>query len=236
MKYKDRTIKAVFFDMGNTLLDFHQGISDSNKDWMGAEAIAKYLSFISNQQISQDIVWEGFVEKWLSVMPQRSKRVDEFNPYDFLSSFLENKELTLTKEKSLEILKLCDVGYKNHLVVLPGAKEVLIYFKELGVKIGVISNSPQVDEVNIDHFKSTGLDDYIDKYIFSHGAKCRKPSFEIFQLAVDKFNVKSNECLMIGDGLENDIHPAKKIGMEAIHVGKKSEMKSLEQLLGVFNE
>jgi putative hydrolase of the HAD superfamily len=43
-----------------------------------------------------------------------------------------------------------------------------------------------------------------------------KPDLRIFEFAIDKACKKPADCVMIGDRLDTDIAPAKKIGMKTI--------------------
>ena len=45
-----------------------------------------------------------------------------------------------------------------------------------------------------------------------------KPDFEIFNVALEQADCKPNETVMIGDRLDNDIIPAKKLGMKTVWV------------------
>jgi FMN phosphatase YigB (HAD superfamily) len=47
---------------------------------------------------------------------------------------------------------------------------------------------------------------------------CSKPNLKIFELALARANCTTNEAVMIGDRLDNDIVPAKQIGMKTIWV------------------
>lgn len=42
-------IKVVFFDMGNTLLHFHTGKSDDEKDIEGLKILTQYLNKFNNK-------------------------------------------------------------------------------------------------------------------------------------------------------------------------------------------
>lgn len=225
------SVKAILFDMGNTLLDFHKGISDDQKDRLGAESVAEYLTKISKKQVTTDMVWSEFLTPWFDCMPLRKSRPEEFNPQPFVENLTLKLDMVLNQEQFVEVMKLCDVAYQKHLIVLPGAVSLLKSLKGLGYTIGVVSNSPQLDEVNIEHFKSTELYQYIDQYTFSLGAKCRKPSADIFHCAAEKLKCFPSECLMIGDSFDADISGAKSAGMEAIWVSPNSETETLCDLL-----
>lgn len=61
--------------------------------------------------------------------------------------------------------------------------------------------------VHIQHRKiiKLGLSKYSNHIVSSEEAGCEKPNKVIFDLAIDKLNLKKNEVCMIGDNFEKDI-------------------------------
>ena len=49
-------------------------------------------------------------------------------------------------------------------------------------------------------------------------AGCAKPDPKIFTMALDEAGCNASEAFMIGDRLDNDIIPARKLGMKAVWV------------------
>lgn len=49
-------------------------------------------------------------------------------------------------------------------------------------------------------------------------AGCAKPDLRIFTMALDKAGCEARDAIMVGDRLDNDIVPAKKLGMKTIWV------------------
>lgn len=91
--------------------------------------------------------------------------------------------------------------------------DVLSYLVNRGYKLGIIANQKQGLENRLAEF---GILKYFDLVIASEEIGVSKPSKEIFEMAVDKVNFNPLECIMIGDRLDNDIFPAKQIGMKTI--------------------
>ena len=60
--------------------------------------------------------------------------------------------------------------------------------------------------------------DYIDLVFSSSEEGISKPDVEFFRLAIKEAKCLANEAMMIGDRLDNDIYPAKKVGMKTIWV------------------
>lgn len=82
-------------------------------------------------------------------------------------------------------------------------------------KLGIIANqSPGTQE----RIEGWGIGKYFDVVMASAEAGCAKPDPGIFTMALEKAGCDPNEAIMIGDRLDNDIIPAKKLGMKTIWV------------------
>ena len=75
-------------------------------------------------------------------------------------------------------------------------------------KLGIIAN--QVD--------NWGIGKYFDVVVASAEAGCEKPNLKIFNIALKQAKCNPSEAVMIGDRLDNDIIPAKKLGMKTVWV------------------
>ncbi|MBO6297822.1 MAG: HAD family hydrolase [Lachnospiraceae bacterium] len=82
-------------------------------------------------------------------------------------------------------------------------------------KLGIIANQSAGTQERIDRW---GIGKYFDVVIGSAEAGCAKPDPRIFTMALDKAKCSASDAVMIGDRLDNDIVPAKKLGMKTIWV------------------
>lgn len=147
--------------------------------------------------------------------------------------------------KMVEISKYNQSGYNKALeayglktapwnsedeYVYPEAEEVL---RELSkyYQIGIIANQNLGSE---ERLYKLGLLKHIDLVIASAEEGVAKPDLQIFQIALDRANCKPEEAVMVGDRLDNDIIPAKKIGMTTVWIkqgfGGYAEPKETEEL------
>lgn len=81
--------------------------------------------------------------------------------------------------------------------------------------IGIIANQSLGTE---DRLEKWGIMKYIDLVIASAEEGVSKPNPKIFEIALQKAKCKSDKAIMIGDRIDNDIVPAKKLGMRTIWV------------------
>ena len=82
-------------------------------------------------------------------------------------------------------------------------------------KIGIIANQSEGSKDRLSQF---GLLSFIDLCIASSEVGLEKPDERIFQLAIKQADCSADETVMIGDRLDNDIYPAKKLGMNTIRI------------------
>ena len=82
-------------------------------------------------------------------------------------------------------------------------------------KIGVIANQSLGTK---ERLRQYGVLKYIDLVIASAEEGVAKPDLRIFELAMERANCKPYHAIMIGDRIDNDIIPAKSLGMHTIWV------------------
>lgn len=82
-------------------------------------------------------------------------------------------------------------------------------------KIGIIANQPHGTKERLKNF---GLLPYIDLVISSAEEGVSKPDPRIFRLALERSSCLPQHAMMIGDRIDNDILPAKTIGMHTAWV------------------
>ena len=191
-------IKAVVFDLDNTLLDFMKmkdtavraAVSsmvfnglDINKD----DAISKIYKIYDNKGYEYQEVFDVFLKEVIG-------KVD----YKILASGIIAYKRA--KENSLML-------YKN-------VNATLHALSKIGLKLAVVSDAPSREAwmrlyyLNLHHV--------FDPVLTFDDTGARKPSPEPFKLALEKMSVEPSEALMIGDWPDRDVVGAKQIGMKTI--------------------
>lgn len=82
-------------------------------------------------------------------------------------------------------------------------------------KIGVIANQLPG---TVARLEKHGILKFIDIVIASAEEGIEKPDRKIFELALSRADCRSENAVMIGDRVDNDIIPAKKMGMKTVRV------------------
>lgn len=97
----------------------------------------------------------------------------------------------------------------------PDAEKVLQQLSTKSYKIGIIANQ---SAGTAERLEKWGLMKYISLVLSSAEEGVAKPEPEIFLRALSHAECKPSEAFMIGDRLDNDIYPAKKLGMKTVWV------------------
>ena len=106
----------------------------------------------------------------------------------------------------------------------PDVEEILKNLSQK-FKLGIIANQVTGTQKRIDNW---GIGKYFDVVVASAEAGCEKPDLKIFNMALKQAKCNPSEAVMIGDRLDNDIIPAKKLGMKT--AGCVKDLQSLKVL------
>ena len=189
-------IKAVIFDLDNTLIDF-----------------------MTMKKLSCDAAMSAMIDVGLNV--GKDKAIKElFSLYDKYG--LEEKTIfqkflkKVAKKIDYEILASGIVAYRRvrsgFLVPYPHVNAVLFELKQKGIKLAIVSDAPRLKAWI--RLVSMKINRIFDVVVTFEDTKQFKPSSKPFEFAFKRLKVKPHECLMVGDRPERDIKGAKKLGMQ----------------------
>jgi len=85
--------------------------------------------------------------------------------------------------------------------------------KKLSKKLVLISNANIIDKMS---WNDSPLFKYFDLSIFSYDIGSLKPDRRIYEIALKKLKIKSEDCLYIGDGGHDELKGSKEMGMKTI--------------------
>ncbi len=162
-----------------------------------------YDETLSNRQRADDLLCKSSVKvSYDAFLSEMKKAAMAYAESPFASA-----------RKSLSIAE--DVPYSNEREVLfPDALKVISQLSEK-YKLGIIANQPQNTR---ERLIADGLDGYFDVSLLSDCEDLYKPDLRFFEYALSKAGIKGSEAVMIGDRLDNDIYPAKKLGMTTVRI------------------
>ena len=185
-------IKAIIFDIDNTLLDFMTMKSNAINAAVDG-MIANGLDIekeIAVQQIFDIYNFKGY---------EHQKVLNEFIintvgniDYKILAAGIV--EYKLAKEASLSLY--------------PGVKDTMINLSNFGLKLGILSDAPSREAwIRMYILKIHKIFDQVVTFNY-------KPAKEPFIKIKELLDVEYHQCLMVGDWPERDIKGAKQLGMK----------------------
>ncbi|MEX2689130.1 MAG: HAD family hydrolase [Candidatus Njordarchaeum guaymaensis] len=199
-------IQAVLFDMGGVLAKICWDVKEiARLARIGLEEKGLLIPIDF-----ESILDEELYDAWLRVR----KTLREENFAYIIRKTLDRLGLTYDEDAISNAVNLIERGDFCH--VSKDAEKILKQIKQMGLKIGLISNAPGIFPINV--LKRNGLDKYMDVMVTSYQVGVVKPHPKIFLYALNKLNVKPTETVFVGDTPEIDIRGAKNLGMITIWV------------------
>lgn len=189
-------IKAVLFDLDNTLLDrthtferFTRGLLD------------RYFGHME----STDEVFARIVE--LDEDGYKDKRA-------LFDELIEELPWSVRPEPG-ELMAYYKVEYVRNAALKEHAQEIIAHVRTR-FKTGLITNGRT--EIQYGKIDRLGIRTGFDVILVSEEAGVKKPDARIFEMALDRLGLKPDQCVYIGDHPVNDIEAAAKLGMETVWV------------------
>ena len=93
--------------------------------------------------------------------------------------------------------------------------DTLAALRAKGYKLGIIANQ---NLGTSERLKAWNLYHFFDLIVASEEIGFAKPDKRIFEVAFDLANCHPSECVMVGDRLDNDMMPAKDLGMTTVWI------------------
>ena len=121
-------------------------------------------------------------------------------------------------QKAIEFFGLTKTSWHSEdETPFPDAAPTLEALKHRGFRLGVIANQEPGAKARLDAW---GLGRFFSVIASSAELGVAKPNREIFLRALAMANCEPEHAVMVGDRLDNDIRPAKELGMTTIRVRK----------------
>lgn len=189
-------IRAVIFDLDNTLVDFMKMKRRAIEEAVPAMIDAGLqLSAAESNKIINEIYKEQGIEY-----------------QQVFDTFLQR----VLKKVDYKILSAGIVAYRRAreaaLIPYPHVYSTLNKLLKLGIKMGIVSDAPvkeawlRLAYLNFHHI--------VDAVVTFEDTGQRKPHSAPFFAILNKLEVKPDEAIMVGDWVERDIIGAAKIGMK----------------------
>lgn len=191
-------VKAVVFDLDNTLVNFTkfksvsveaaiQAMIDAGLDMTPEQARQRIFQIYDTRGIEYQEVFDDFLRDVLGYVDYR---------------ILANGIIAYRRAR------------EGVLVSYPHVNMALLKLARMGLRLAVVSDAPRLQAWM--RLVQLGVDGFFDAVVTFDDTGRRKPAPEPFQKALELLGITAAECVMVGDWAERDIVGAREIGMHTV--------------------
>lgn len=204
------SIRAIFFDAGNTLLfpQLETLVHDLDKAGFATRVAHFDEAERTGKRNLEKVLWP-------QIRQGRAPRASNMAYWEhYLHALMEQigaSEENRSRALDLVISRFRDIHTWSK--VLPETVPVLKNLKAAGYFLAVVSNSDGSVEGEI---RRAGLGDYLEFVIDSAVVGVEKPHPEIFAIALDRAHMGPHETIYVGDTYATDIGGAELAGLRGI--------------------
>ena len=213
-------IKAILFDLDNTLIDF---MTMKTVSISAAVDAMRKAGLKKPKKESLELIYELYLEKGMEdpkIFQKFLKKTNNNIDYRILASAI----VAYRKAR------------KDYLKPYKGVRPVLL---ELGkkYKLAIVTDAPKLKAwIRMVHLQ---VDTLFDVVVAKEDTGRLKPSKMPFLAAIKKLEVKPGECLMVGDDQKKDIKGAKTLGIKtcfARYGNKEAKNSKADYVINEFEE
>lgn len=220
--YKTRSImiKAVFFDMYNTLICY-----DPPREKTQANALKKYGYDLKPETLTVPIVAadEYFYEENAKIALAKRSDEEKRNLWAQYEVILLN-EAGITPTKELIGSMLMEMkNFKYEMALYNDVIPTLTAIRNKGLITGLVSN---VDKDITSMLERLQIESLLEVVVTSQEVGFTKPHPEIFEAAVRKAGIKAVDAVFIGDQYKIDVLGAINVGMSGILLDRTDYYKN----------
>lgn len=192
------TIKAILFDIDNTLIDYYK---------------------------MKRLCSEAAIEAMIAVGLKTDKKKALVMLYNLFEEYgMDHPEIFQILVKKIQgkfdyrFIVTAIIAYRkfkdNTLIPYPKVIPTLIELKKK-YKLGIVSDAPKIQAWT--RLVTMQLDYFFDAVITKGDVKKQKTHLAPFKAAIKALNLKSEEVIMVGDRIERDIQTPKKMGIKTVY-------------------
>ena len=194
--------RAVIFDLWQTLIDFPEEA--------GREFESRMAKLLDEDPAA-------FHERWVGDRPEREVGA--------LADSL--RRLGFPEESIPALVEERQEFTRTAIAPRSGAIETLRELRRRGYKLGLISVCSEDVPAVWDESPFAGL---FDSTVFSARCGLLKPDAEIYLLALRELGVRPEDAVFVGDGANDELAGAERVGMRAILIHRAGEDPAWDEL------
>jgi putative hydrolase of the HAD superfamily len=232
--------KVVLFDLDNTLYDY---------DKVHKIALAAVYKTLKSQiKMSKKKFERLYKISKEEIHKELSGTASAHNRILYFQRLIEKTHKTVNPQVTLKLYDSYWNTLIRHMALSKGVLTTLRELKKRNFMIGIVSD--MTTQIQLRKIKKLKITNYIDYLVTSEEAGSEKPHAIMFLLALNKFDVKPEEAVMVGDNSINDVEGANSVGLDTILIkqGKLARetkddykkpnytIKKIPELLNILDE
>ena len=208
--------KNYLFDLYGTLVDINTNEWKSYLWKKMAELYGFEGAFYSATELKKAYFEEVEREK---------ERVRIKNPeYEHIDIRVERVFDNLLKFKGIELpdgfgeytSKMFRIISTKYIKLYDGTEELLTALREAGKNVYLLTNAQR--SFTVPELKFLGLYDKFDGIVISSDEYVSKPDKEFYNIIIDRYSLKRNETIMIGNDCTTDIEGSYNAGLDSLYI------------------
>lgn len=191
-------VKNIVFDIGNVLATFKP------KDFL--------MDIFKDAKLADQFFEVFFTKLW-----------HEYDQGLYTKEQMIQKGLQKMPDQKEKIKNMMDV-WTSYVVGIQKNIDLIHIYQKKGYKVYILSNIPEDSYIYLkEHYNFI---DQVDGGIYSYQHKLIKPDVKIFEVLLDQYDLKANECIFIDDKKEN-IRAAERLGFYTIWLKDHAKLATL---------
>ncbi len=192
-------IKALFFDLDNTLVDFMR------------------MKRISCEEAVTAMIGAGLTMKKSAALKLLFSLYD-IHGYEDRTIFQKFLKKAAGKV-DIRVLAHGISAYRrvhtSFVEPYPHVVPSLLRIRDCGVRLAIVSDAPKIK--GWIRLTSMNIDSFFDDVVMFDDTSKHKPAKQPFLKAMKALRLKPSECMMVGDSITRDIAGAKRLGMKTCY-------------------
>lgn len=154
----------------------------------------------------------------------------EFDCMALLDRKLRGEGIELEREQLEQLCWLWYLPLGEAARVEAGTADVLRELQEMGLRLGIVSNTFLPGVVLDRHLRACDLLEFFPVRVYSSETVYRKPDGRIYARALERLGVEAGEAVMVGDKVREDIRGSQRAGLRAVF--KRGELNRRKRVWG----
>lgn len=218
------TIRAVLFDLGNTLLEY-----DLQGRWRQflRERLEQMHPLVCGAVGRVEATPAEFAATVAEVIGgERARAIERSGrSWHFAKRLQEGLAAVGLSADGERLGRLTDAFYEPIRACTkpyPDTREILTRLRSQGTRLAIITNAPWDTPARLlrGDLERWRIEGFFDAFICSGEVPWRKPNPAFMLAAAEALGIAADECLVVGDTLESDIAGARAAGMRSAWINR----------------